>query len=487
MAGMNRNLYFRQIPKVDVLLEHEAIKKMIEYYSYDSVLEAVRTEQEKLREYISSCEDEEDAQNQIDGLLERIEMSVAAMHRPNMSRVLNGTGTILHTNLGRAPLSGEHLKQVTYIASGYSNLEYDLEAGRRGERYSHFEKLLCKITGAESAMAVNNNAAAVMLILSSMAKGGEVIVSRGELVEIGGKFRIPDVMEQSGATLKEIGTTNKTHISDYEEAVTEETKAFLKVHTSNYRIVGFTDSVPVAELTSLKEKHGLPVIEDLGSGVLIDLSKYGLTYEPTVQDSVKNGADVVCFSGDKLLGGPQAGIIVGKRKYIDMMKKNPMTRALRIDKFTASALEVVLREYLSEEKAVQNIPVLNMITKKAEEVEQDAKKFRRILKKAELNAEIDIVSCESQIGGGSLPLERIPSTAVTIRPLNITTPELEERLRHLPVPVIGRTVNDRILLDMRTFEGKFMNYLAKILKELKVLEKEGNQYEAYYYRDCGSY
>lgn len=326
-----------------------------------------------------------------------------------------------------------------------------------------------------------------MLILSSMAKGGEAVVSRGELVEVGGKFRIPDVMEQSGAVLREIGTTNKTHISDYEDAVTEETKVFMKVHTSNYRIVGFTDTVPISELVSLKEKYDIPVIEDLGSGVLIDLSKYGLTYEPTVQDSVRNGADVVCFSGDKLLGGPQAGIIVGKKKYIDLMKKNQLTRALRIDKFTASALEVVLREYLSEERAVKNIPALHMITKRLEEVEQDAKKFRRLLKRADLPAEIDIEECESQIGGGSLPLERIPSTAVTIRPLKITTPELEERLRHLPVPVIGRTANDRILLDMRTFDGQFMNYFAKILKELNVLEKEGNQYEAYYYRNSGTY
>ncbi|RHR29906.1 L-seryl-tRNA(Sec) selenium transferase [Clostridium sp. AF19-22AC] len=484
---MNKNLLFRRIPKVDVLLENETIKKMIDYYSYDSVLEAIRMELEALRTYIGSCEEEEKAQEHIDRLCERIELNVAAMYRPNMTRVLNGTGTILHTNLGRAPLSGEHLKQVTYIASGYSNLEYDLEAGKRGERYSHFEELLCKITGAEAAMAVNNNAAAVMLILSSMAKGGEAVVSRGELVEVGGKFRIPDVMEQSGAVLREIGTTNKTHISDYEDAVTEETKVFMKVHTSNYRIVGFTDTVPISELVSLKEKYDIPVIEDLGSGVLIDLSKYGLTYEPTVQDSVRNGADVVCFSGDKLLGGPQAGIIVGKKKYIDLMKKNQLTRALRIDKFTASALEVVLREYLSEERAVKNIPALHMITKRVEEVEQDAKKFRRLLKRADLPAEIDIEECESQIGGGSLPLERIPSTAVTIRPLKITTPELEERLRHLPVPVIGRTANDRILLDMRTFDGQFMNYFAKILKELNVLEKEGNQYEAYYYRNSGTY
>lgn len=484
---MNKNLLFRKIPKVDILMEDETIKNMIEHYSYESVLEAVRTELENLRAFISACEKEEKAQVQIDRLLENIELRIAAMYRPNMTRVLNGTGTILHTNLGRAPLGHEHLKYITYIASGYSNLEYNLEAGKRGERYSHFEEILCKITGAEAAMAVNNNAAAVLLILSSLAAGGEVIVSRGELVEVGGKFRIPEVMEQSGAVLREVGATNKTHISDYEEAFTEETKAFMKVHTSNYRIVGFTDTVTIGELVSLKETYNVPVIEDLGSGVLVDLSKYGLTYEPTVQDSIRNGADVVCFSGDKLLGGPQAGIIVGKKKYIDMMKKNQLTRALRIDKFTASALEVVLREYLSEETAIKNIPALNMITAKPKEVTVKAKKFARMLKRAGLKAEIGIESCEAQIGGGSLPLERIPSTAVIIKPLEITTPELEERLRHLPVPVIGRTINDKILLDMRTFEEQFMNYFTKIMKELNVLEKEGNQYEAYYYRDSRPY
>lgn len=484
---MNKNLLFRKIPKVDILMEDETIQKMTEHYSYDSVLEAVRTELESLRTFISDCEEQEMAEEQIDRLLVNIELTVSAMHRPNMTRVLNGTGTILHTNLGRAPLGKKHMEQITYVANGYSNLEYDLEAGKRGERYSHFEKLLCRLTGAEAAMAVNNNAAAVLLILSSLAKGGEVIVSRGELVEVGGKFRIPDVMEQSGASLREVGTTNKTHISDYEEAFTEETKAFMKVHTSNYRIIGFTDTVPISELTELKEKYDVPVIEDLGSGVLIDLSKYGLTYEPTVQDSIKNGADVVCFSGDKLLGGPQAGIIVGKKKYIDMMKKNQLTRALRIDKFTASALEIVLREYLSEETAIRNIPALRMITKTEAEVAQDARKFCRMLKRAGLKADIQMEPCESQIGGGSLPLERIGSMAVTINPLEISTPELEERLRHLPVPVIGRTVNDKIMLDMRTFEENFMNYVTKILKELNVLEKEGNQYEAYYYRNSGPY
>ena len=304
---MNKNMLYRSIPKVDILLEDETIRELIERYSRDTVMEAIHIEMERLRKFIGECEDEEAAKEQTELLTTHIERTVAAMHTPNMRTVINGTGTILHTNLGRAPIGTEHMRRLSEIATGYSNLEYNLEEGRRGERYSHFEKLLCKITGAEAAMAVNNNAAAVMLILSSLAKGGEVVVSRGELVEIGGKFRIPDVMEQSGAVLVEVGTTNKTHYDDYESAITEETKALLKVHTSNYRIVGFTESVDIDELIPIAKKHEIPVVEDLGSGVLIDLSKYGITYEPTVQNSIAKGADVVCFSGDKLLGGPQAG------------------------------------------------------------------------------------------------------------------------------------------------------------------------------------
>lgn len=467
---MNKNLLYRSIPKVDILLEDEAVQGMIEHYSRETVMEAIHIEMDKLRNYIKETSDEEKAKEQIELLTAHIEQTVADMHTPNMRPVINGTGTVLHTNLGRAPISMEHMKRVMALATGYSNLEYNLEAGKRGERYSHFEKLLCKITGAEAAMAVNNNASSVMLILSSLAKGGEVIVSRGELIEIGGKFRIPDVMEQSGASLVEVGTTNKTHYDDYENAITEETKALLKVHTSNYRIVGFTDSVGIDELIPLAKEHDLPVVEDLGSGVLIDLAKYGLTHEPTVQESIAKGADVVCFSGDKLLGGPQAGIIIGKKKYIDRMKKNQLTRALRIDKFTAAALELVLQEYLSEEKAVQNIPVLRMITEPLEEVRKRAASLGRMMRAAKLPASIEVNPCESQIGGGSLPLERIPSMAVMIRPEKISVAELEERMRHLPVPIIPRTSNDRVILDARTLQKKDIKLIADQLKELNVLE-----------------
>lgn len=468
---MNKNLLYRSIPKVDVLLENQAIQEMIERYSRDSVMEAIRAEMDNLRAFIGGCDEEDKAQEQIALLISHIEDAVEKMHTPNMKKVINGTGTILHTNLGRAPISREHMKKAFDIVTGYSNLEYNLEEGRRGERYSHFEKLLCKITGAEAAMAVNNNASSVLLILSSLAKGGEVIVSRGELIEIGGKFRIPDVMIQSGATLVEVGTTNKTHVSDYEENITEETKALLKVHTSNYKIVGFTESVGIDELMPIAKEHGIPVIEDLGSGVLIDLSKYGLTYEPTVQESVAKGADVVCFSGDKLFGGPQAGIIVGKKKYIDMMKKNQLTRALRIDKFTAAALELVLQEYLSEEQAVQHIPVLRMITEPLDEVARRARSLARTIRSTDIPAKVDVVSCESQIGGGSLPMERIPSMAVAIRPKHESVAALEDQMRHLTVPMIPRTVNDTIMLDVRTVETEDFKLIAAGLQELLGQEK----------------
>ena len=463
---MNKNLLFRNIPKVDVLLERDEIQQLISDYNRDTVVEAIREETEQLREFIKKSEDEQEAQQKIDHLIPNIREKVIKVNSPDMRMVINATGTILHTNLGRAPISVDHMEYVSDIATGYSNLEYSLEEGRRGERYSHFEDLLCKITGAEAAMAVNNNAAAVMLILSTLGKGKEVIVSRGELVEIGGKFRIPDVMEQSGASLVEVGTTNKTHYSDYESAITEETSALLKVHTSNYRIVGFTDTVTIKDLVPLGQQYDIPVVEDLGSGVLIDLSKYGLTYEPTVQDSIKNGADVVCFSGDKLLGGPQAGIIIGKKKYIDEMKKNQLTRALRIDKFTAATLDVVLHEYLSEESAIKNIPTLRMITETIEEVTKKARTLARMLRAANLDASVNVEKCESQIGGGSLPLERIPSMAVTLKPTNITTAELENKMRHLPIPIVPRTMNDKVILDVRTIEHRLFKIIVEQIRKV---------------------
>ena len=468
---MDKNKIFRNIKKVDVLLQDQEIKEMIKRYGRDSVLGAIREESDLLRKEVGKLEDEEEALGLIAGLNKRIEANIISKYTPNMKSVINGTGTILHTNLGRAPITREHMEKLSQVVSGYSNLEYNLEAGKRGERYSHFEKLLCRITGAEAAMAVNNNASSVLLILNALAKEQEVIISRGEQIEIGGKFRLPDVMEASGAKMVEIGTTNKTHLEDYKNAITEETGGILKVHTSNYAIVGFTESVTIGELVELGKEKNVPVIEDLGSGVLVDLSKYGLTYEPTVQASIKQGADVVCFSGDKLLGGPQAGIIIGKKKYIDIMKKNQLTRALRIDKFTAAALELTLMEYLSEEKAIKKIPTLRMITMPLAEIEKKAYRLLEDLEKENFPCELFVRECESQIGGGSLPMERLESRAVAIAPQEITTALLEERLRKLSTPIIGRTMNDEVLLDLRTIEESQIKTIVKVMKENQVMNK----------------
>jgi len=465
---MDKNLLYRSIPKVDTLLEEHLVKGLIQHYGRDIVMDQIREELDDLRTAINTATDEDDIRERINNILSSLKSRTENLHTPNVKKVINGSGTILHTNLGRAPISHAQAERLVDIVTGYSNLEYDLERGCRGERYSHFEKLLCRITGAEAAMVVNNNASAVMLILSTMAKGGEVVVSRGELVEIGGKFRIPDVMEQSGATLVEVGTTNKTHISDYEDAITENTKALLKVHTSNYRIVGFTETVTSEELRPIATEHDLPIIEDLGSGSLIDLSKYGITYEPTVQDTIRAGVDVVCFSGDKLLGGPQAGIIIGRKKYIDAMKKNQLTRALRVDKFTVTALELVLLEYLSEENAIKNIPVLSMINESQDSVRQRATELSQLIKEACPEVDIEVVDCESQIGGGSLPLERIKSAAVSMRFSNYSADAIERKMRHAKTPIIPRTYEEHILLDVRTISSQEFPLVVDTLKNIFV-------------------
>lgn len=465
---MNKNTLFRNIPKVDVLLEKIEIVKLIEKYHRDVVVDVIREEIDKLRNFIKENDDIDLIEDKINNLVENITLSVKKVYSYNLRKVINGTGTILHTNLGRAIISKKHANYLSDVVTSYSNLEYNLEEGKRGERYSHFEKLICKITGAESAMAVNNNAAAVMLVLSSMAENKEVIVSRGELVEVGGKFRIPDVMKSSNAHLVEIGTTNKTHLEDYEDAITENTGVLLKVHTSNFKILGFTESVSIDELCKLGREKDIPVIEDIGSGVLVDLSKYGLEYEPTVQDSIKAGVDIVSFSGDKLLGGPQAGIIVGKKKYIDKMKKNPLTRAFRIDKFTATILEMIFHEYLNEEDAIKNIPVLSLITKDIKEIEESANKLYEKLSDIKDVANVEIEDTLSQIGGGSLPAERIKSKCVTIMPKNISTSALEEKLRQGENPVVGRISDDKLILDMRTVLEDEIDILSqKIIGILK--------------------
>ena len=488
---MEKQEWYRRIPKVDMLLETDGIRQYIPVYGYERVWEAVRAELSELRARIAQLpEGEAEGTAEDDVLLnviceqdtaepgqsaecenvltDRIGARLLKMQSPGLKKVLNGTGTILHTNLGRAPLGKEAASRVLETVSGYCNLEYDLEDGCRGERCGQIENILCEITGAEAAVAVNNNAAALLLILCTLAHGGEVIFSRGELVEIGGQFRIPDVMKQSGAGLVEVGTTNRTRLSDYETAVTETTKAILKVHTSNYRIIGFTEETSIEQLTPLREKYGIPLVEDLGSGALLDLTKYGLPGEPNVQDALRRGADIVCFSGDKLLGGPQAGIIAGKKEYIEKMRSNPLFRALRIDKITAAFLETILLEYRSMERALVRIPTLRMLTQNEKEIAEDAAELKILLEQAAFDAEIALYPCRSKVGGGALPVTELPSMAVGIRPSKISAETLSRRLRRLPIPVVTRIEDENVLVDARTFEMEYASEFVRMLKEAEI-------------------
>ena len=469
---MDKNNLFRKIPKVDLLLEREEILSLIQDYGLSYVTDKVREVVEEIREEIKACPESEEVDSFEDRILKKIErIEDYVMERVEegldlkLRPLLNGTGTILHTNLGRAPLSHKISTELATLLSSYSNLEYNLEEGKRGERYSHMKEMLCKITGAEDAMVVNNNASAVLLILSTMARGGEVIVSRGEMVEIGGKFRIPDVCAQSNADMVEIGTTNKTHLRDYEDAITENTKAFLKVHTSNYRIMGFTESVAAKDLKALSVEHNIPIIEDLGSGVLLPLEKYGIRHEPMVQEAIESGVDVVCFSGDKLLGGPQAGIIIGKKKYIDAMKKNPLTRALRIDKFTVAALSMTLREYLQMEGIEERIPVLKMLSETAPSIKERAERLLDMFRKNHIQGDCSIRPCESQVGGGSLPDTYMDSFAVSFHPHKISVPELEKRLHFTKEPLIGRVMEDDFWIDLRTIREEELERVVESFQE----------------------
>ncbi len=448
---MSNKKYYQMIPKVDEILADDRILDILKTSPRKIVIEAINEEIDKIRSLIQENEDENRIITELNELILNIINNCIAKNKFSLRRVVNATGVIIHTNLGRSLLNPDIIDNIMQISTNYSNLEFDIEKGKRGSRYSHLEKIISQITGGEAALVVNNNAAAVLLVLSTVAKDKNVIVSRGELIEIGGSFRIPEVMEQSGAILKEVGTTNKTHFEDYLNAIDDETSCIMKVHTSNYKILGFTSDVPVSELKKLKSDKIL-LIEDLGSGVLIDLSKYGISYEPTVSDSIKNGADIVTFSGDKLLGGPQAGIIVGKKELIDKMKKNPLTRALRVDKFTISALEATFRYYLDEATALSNVPTLSMIVKSIDEIEKQVLRVIDILK-PKINSEeiiFDIVDDFSEVGGGSLPLEKINTKCLAIELLRGNIVDFERNLRNYEIPVISRIFKDRVLFDFRT-------------------------------------
>jgi len=451
------NELLRKIPKVDELVRSPGLGECMEQYGERAVTDAVRAELEVLRRGILEGRVREIPDREM--LLGQIRSRARRSALPSFRGVINGTGIILHTNLGRACLSERAARAVYDAAKAYSNLEYDLETGKRGSRYSHVEAILCRLTGAESALVVNNNAAAVLLVLSALTQGGQVIVSRGELVEIGGSFRIPEIMESCGAQLKEVGATNKTHLYDYERAINEGTKALMKVHTSNYRIIGFSETPALSELVALGHRKGLPVIEDLGSGCLLELSRFGIHDEPNVQDSIRAGVDVVSFSGDKLLGGPQAGIILGKKQYLDILKKHPLNRALRVDKMTLAALEATLRGY--EAGTPEEIPVVAMLAAKPEELKEKAEHLAALL--AGAGVSVEIVPTEGRVGGGSVPNHALPSYAVVAFAGDVNA--LEERLRTGLRPVIGRIHEGKYQLDVRTIWESDFEAIVKAVRE----------------------
>ncbi len=441
----------RQIPSVTVLLADPDGEKILSLYPRPLVVKLLREILEEKRREIRTGRDPAIAP----ALLWQ-ELGTRARRKTSyhLRRVINGTGVVIHTNLGRSLLAPQAASQVDLVARAYSNLEFDLEQGRRGSRYSHVEDLLTELTGAEAALVVNNNAAAVLLALDTLAKGREVVVSRGQLVEIGGSFRVPEVMSRSGAILREVGTTNKTHLRDYEQAVNERTALFLKVHTSNFRILGFTSEVSLEELAALGKTHGLPVMEDLGSGSLLDLSPYGLEKEPTVPEAVRSGADLVTFSGDKLLGGPQAGILVGCQAVVQRLRANPLNRALRIDKLTLAALEATLHLYRRPDQALKTIPTLTMLIIPPSTLRRRARRLLHYLTRPEQTAvRLEVLATRSQVGGGALPLSTLPSYALALVPLRGTVNDLESHFRAHPVPIIGRIESDRLLLDLRTIQA----------------------------------
>lgn len=466
--AVNRGKILSTLPSVDELLNHTKILDLIQDVPRRVVVKEIRKSIDNIRKKILDTNEESLINYKIntDEMISNIVHNSRSFIDMNLKEVINATGTVLHTNLGRSLLSDKIKNEIWDVASGYSTLEIDVSTGKRGSRYSHVTEIIKFITEAEDALVVNNNAAAVMLVLSTMAKNKEVVVSRGELVEIGGSFRVPDVMEQSGAKLVDVGTTNKTHLWDYENAIGEDTAAFLKVHTSNYKILGFTESIDINDLAELGKKNNIPVIEDLGSGVLIDLRKYGLTHEPTVQESVRAGADIVTFSGDKLLGGPQAGIIVGKKHYIDKMKKNPLTRAFRIDKLTMAALEATLKLYLDEDKAIENIPTLKMLTESQELIVERANTLYEMITSKGLDLEVNVDKDYSEVGGGSLPLEKLPTSVITLKSKNISVSKLESRLRKYRVPIFTRVKDDRIIFDLRTIKEVQYNLIVQALVEV---------------------
>jgi len=426
----------RNLPSVDQLLQHA--DDLLKKFGRPLTLDALRLALNETRTRLKT--DAESASPSLDSILASAESHLAAWTTPSLAPVINATGVILHTNLGRAPLSTSTIQAMNAVAANYSNLEFDMETGKRGSRLLHAEAVLQKLLGVESALVVNNNASAVLLALSALANKKRVVIPRSQLVEIGGGFRVPDVMKQSGAKLVEIGTTNKVRISDYKDALAEPTALVMRAHRSNFKIVGFTEEPELANIVEVAHKAGVPVIDDLGSGALIDTAKYGLAHEPTVQESLAAGVDIVCFSGDKLLGGPQAGIIVGKKELIDRIKKHPLARAVRADKISLAGIAATLLHYLKDE-AEREIPTVRMMSLTARQVEVRAEAWREKLGQGE------VVESKSTVGGGSLPEESMPTFVLSLR---VRSPDkFLAKLREANLPVIARTENNNVLLDPR--------------------------------------
>ena len=452
----------RNLPSASILLEEPSIKEAISEFSHTFVMDAIHDALKWFRDNLKAGDSSPD----ISTVVDKVNFFLLQNQFQRLRSVVNATGVILHTNLGRAVLPERAVKTLSQL-NHCCNLQIDLETGQRGKRHYMSEYLICKITGAESALIVNNNAAATFLILSALCKDKEVIISRGQLIEIGGSFRLPECINQSGAIMVEVGTTNKTHLRDYEQALTENTAIILRVNPSNYRIVGFTEDVPITDLVSLKKKQPLIIVDDQGCGTLINLEKYGLPKEPTVQESITAGADLVCFSGDKMIGGPQAGIIVGKKELIQKIKKHPFTRMLRICKLTDMVLEQTLRLFLEPEKLIETNPTIRMLTIPAETLKRKAMNLKKRLDKEKLNLKIEVKECESTTGGGSYPATIIKSYGLILKSPKHNPDRLCYLLRQNEPPIIGRIKNDEVILDMRTLikgdEEEIFKALIKIV------------------------
>ena len=461
----------KKLPAVDEILKEERAKQWLDSHPRVLILDAIRTALEikrqaiLLAEVISSVKIDEQSLT-LDVILNEAEVILRELLEPSLRRVINATGVVVHTNLGRSVLSEKAVERIVEVSRNYSNLEYDIRAGERGKRFVHIEHALKRLTGVEAATAVNNNAAAVLLCLNTIALCKEVIVSRGELVEIGGSFRVPDVMERSGAKLREVGTTNKTHLKDYEKAINENTGLLLKIHTSNYKIIGFTKEVLPEELVKLGKKYNIPVMWDLGSGSFLDLSAYGSGSEPTVQQALNSGVDVLTFSGDKLLGGPQAGLVLGKKAYLDLIRTNPLTRALRLDKLTLAALEATLNQYLDRDKAVKDIPTLWMLTQPLSEIKRKADLLLSGIKNPASGVMVSIQDDTSQSGGGALPMGNFPTKTVCIRHNYMSANQIESRLRLGRPHIITRIKEGMVVFDPRTLNDKDIEIIIEAMDKI---------------------